>query len=122
MLSKKPLLEKAVKSTRVETSEFILDIILIVTTLQIPGMIRALPAIVRLHDGRVHSTLWGLPETKEKEETLMVGHSLRHQSAVDVSIVGVRVVEEHNYRGTLTSVFPGGARRQRKVEGLLQKK
>ncbi len=52
----------------------------------------------------------------------MVGHQLRHNTAVDVSVVGVRVTEEHTYRGTLTSVFPDGARRERRVEGVLQRR
>ena len=73
----------------------------------------------------------------------MVGFSLRHYSAVDVSVVGVRVTEvrkkrnpslesfskyplslfqERSYRGTLTSVFPDGARRERRVEGVVQRR
>jgi hypothetical protein len=89
---------------------------------QVPGTIRALSALVRTPNGQIQSILWGLPEKSKQKETLMVGHLLRHQSAVDVSVVGVRVTEEHSYRGTLTSVFPNGARRQRKVEGVVQRR
>ena len=37
--------------------------------------------------------LWGLPDKSRQKETLMVGYALRHYSAVDVSVVGVRVTE-----------------------------
>ena len=74
---------------------------------QVPGTIRALPATIRAANGQIHSILWGLPERSRQKETLMVGHSLKHQSAVDVSVVGVRVTEEHVYEGTLITIFPG---------------
>ena len=89
---------------------------------QVPGMIRALPTSIREFDGRVHSIRWGLPENSHQKETLMVGHSLRHQSAVDVSIVGIRITEEEPYSAVLTSVFPDGSKRQRKINGVLQRK
>ena len=77
---------------------------------QLPGTLRALPTLVHLPNGQVHSIQWGLPESSVQKETLMVGYALRHYAAVDVSVVGVRVTEEHSYTGTLTSIFPGGAR------------
>ena len=52
----------------------------------------------------------------------MVGHSLKHHTAVDVSIVGVRITEESPYKATLTSVFQDGTRRQRSIEGVSQRK
>jgi len=90
---------------------------------QVAGMIRALPTSIRLSNGETQSVLWGLPNSSEQEETMMVGHVLQHHSAVDVSVVGVRITEEIPYKATLTAVFPDGTRRQRNnVEGVLQKK
>ena len=51
----------------------------------------------------------------------MVGHSLQHYRAVDVSVVGVRITEETPYRATLTAIFPDGSRRQRQIEGVVQR-
>merc|ERR1719225_2454901 len=87
---------------------------------QIPGMIRALPTTIRLPNGQVQSALWGLPEKSQQHETIMVGHSLQHNKAVDVSVVGIRITQENPYRATLTSVFPDGSRRQRIIEGVVQ--
>jgi hypothetical protein len=52
----------------------------------------------------------------------MVGHALKHHTAVDVSIVGVRITEESPYKATLTSIFQDGTRRQRNIEGVSQRK
>jgi uncharacterized membrane protein len=52
----------------------------------------------------------------------MVGHALKHHTAVDVSIVGVRITEESGYKATLTAVFADGSRRQRSIEGVSQRK
>ena len=49
-------------------------------------MIRALPTNIRLSNGETQSVLWGLPEKSKQRETMMVGHKLKHQTAVDVSI------------------------------------
>ena len=49
-------------------------------------MIRALPTTIRLSNGETQSVLWGLPEKSEQRETMMVGHKLKHRSAVDVTI------------------------------------
>lgn len=89
---------------------------------QIPGMIRALPATIKLSNGQIHSILWGLPEKSKQTETLMVGHALRHQTAVDVSVVGVLITEEHSYSADLTTVFPDGTRQHRQVSGVLQRR
>ena len=83
-------------------------------------MIRALPTTIRLPNGQVQSILWGLPEKSQQHETIMVGHSLQHNKAVDVSVVGIRITQENPYRATLTSVFPDGSRRQRIIEGVVQ--
>ena len=83
-------------------------------------MIRALPTTIRLPNGQVQSVLWGLPEKSQQHETIMVGHSLQHNKAVDVSVVGIRITQENPYRATLTSVFPDGSRRQRIIEGVVQ--
>ena len=88
---------------------------------QIPGMIRALPASIRLPNGQVQSVLWGLPEKSVQHETIMVGHALQHFRAVDVSVVGVRITEETPYRAALTAVFPDGSRRERQIEGVAQR-
>lgn len=85
-------------------------------------MIQALPTSIRLPNSQALSIRWGLPEKREQDETIMVGHPLRHQSAVDVSVVGNKVTEEESYKGTLTAIFADGARRQRKIEGVLQRK
>ena len=85
-------------------------------------MIRALPASIRLSNGQTHSILWGLPQRSKQKETLMVGHALKHQSAVDVSVVGVRVTEELPYTAELASIFPDGSRVVRTVEGVLQRR
>lgn len=90
---------------------------------QAPGMIRALPTAVSVAPGNSLSVLWGLPDKSRHQETLMVGHSLTHHSAVDVSVVGVLVTEEQPYRATLTSVFADGTRRERQnLEGIMQTK
>ena len=47
---------------------------------------------------------------------------MKHHTAVDVSIVGVRITEESPYKATLTSVFQDGTRRQRSIEGVSQRK
>lgn len=89
--------------------------------LQIPGMLRALPTSIRLPNGQVQSVLWGLADKSEQHETIMVGHALQHFRAVDVSVVGVRITEETPYRATLHAIFPDGSRRQRSVEGVVQR-
>lgn len=89
---------------------------------QIPGMIRALPATIYLTNGQAHAIMWGLPQRSKQKETLMVGYSLKHQTAVDVSVVGVKVTEEQSYSGILTSIYSDGARRERKVSGVIQRK
>jgi len=78
-----------------------------------PGAILAVPTDVRLPSGRMRSVRWGLIDDIKQKETIMVGKMLSHQSAVDVSVVGVRVTEETHYVGNLTAVFPGGDRRTR---------
>ena len=79
---------------------------------QAAGTVRALPTAVT--EGAVASQLlWGLPRRARQRETLMVGRSLRHQSAVDVSVVGVRVTEERPYSAVLVAVYPDGDRRSR---------
>lgn len=90
-------------------------------SLQIPGMLRALPTSIRLPKGQVQSVLWGLADKSEQHETIMVGHALQHFRAVDVSVVGVRITEETPYRATLHAIFPDGSRRQRSVEGVVQR-
>ncbi len=70
-----------------------------------PGTIRALPAQVLLPGGQVSHLLWALPERTTQRETLMVGHPLRHQSAVDVSVVAVRVTEERPYAGRRAAMY-----------------
>ena len=84
-------------------------------------MIRALPATVNLPNGQSQSILWGMPEKSKQQETLMVGHPLEHHRAVDVSVVGVRVSEEHPYAGILTTYFPDGTNKERQVEGVIQR-
>ena len=49
-------------------------------------MIKALPTTIRLSKGETQSVLWGIQETSKQQETMMVGHKLRHQTAVDVTI------------------------------------
>ena len=51
----------------------------------------------------------------------MVGHALKHFRAVDVSVVGVRITEETPYRATLSAIFPDGSRRQRRIDGVVQR-
>ena len=51
----------------------------------------------------------------------MVGHALKHFRAVDVSVVGVRITEETPYRATLSAIFPDGSRRQRQIDGVVQR-
>ena len=53
---------------------------------QVSGMIKALPTTIRLSNGETQSVPWGLPETSKQRETMMVGHDLKHQTAVDVFI------------------------------------
>jgi len=90
---------------------------------QVPGMIRALPTQIQLSNGESQSLLWGLPESSVQKETMMVGHALKHYSAVDVTVVGEAITEEIPYKGTLTAHFDDGTRRTRNnVNGVLQRK
>ena len=88
---------------------------------QVPGMLRALPTTIRLPNGQGQSVLWGLAEKSQQHETIMVGHALQHFRAVDVSVVGVRITEETPYRATLSAIFPDGSRRQRRIDGVVQR-
>jgi len=88
---------------------------------QVPGMLRALPTTIRLPSGQGQSVLWGLAEKSQQHETIMVGHALKHFRAVDVSVVGVRITEETPYRATLSAIFPDGSRRQRRIDGVVQR-
>ena len=88
---------------------------------QVPGMLRALPTTIRLPNGQGQSVLWGLAEKSQQHETIMVGHALKHFRAVDVSVVGVRITEETPYRATLSAIFPDGSRRQRRIDGVVQR-
>ena len=84
-------------------------------------MLRALPTSIRLPHGQIQSVLWGLAEKSQQHETIMVGHSLQHYRAVDVSVVGVRITEETPYKATLFSIFPDGSRRKRVIDGVVQR-
>ena len=42
--------------------------------------------------------MWGLPESSVQKETMMVGHALKHYSAVDVTVVGEAITEEIPYK------------------------
>ena len=64
-----------------------------ISLFQVSGTVRGLSTLVRLPNGQIQSMLWGLPDKSRQKETLMVGYALRHYSAVDVSVVGVRVTE-----------------------------
>ena len=70
---------------------------------QVSGTIRGLSTLVRLPNGQIQSMLWGLPDKSRQKETLMVGYALRHYSAVDVSVVGVRVTEVREVGNTLNT-------------------
>ena len=83
--------------------------------------ITALPTTIRLPSGQGQSVLWGLAEKSQQHETIMVGHALKHFRAVDVSVVGVRITEETPYRATLSAIFPDGSRRQRQIDGVVQR-
>ena len=83
--------------------------------------ISALPTTIRLPSGQGQSVLWGLAEKSQQHETIMVGHALKHFRAVDVSVVGVRITEETPYRATLSAIFPDGSRRQRRIDGVVQR-
>ena len=65
--------------------------------LQISGMIRALPTTIRLSKGETQSVLWGLPEKSTQRETMMVGHKLKHHTAVDVSIGNMQTMIIHGF-------------------------
>jgi len=52
----------------------------------------------------------------------MVGHMLKHNTAVDVSVVGVRITEETPYKATLMTVFKDGSQRKRNIDGVSQRK
>ena len=49
-------------------------------------MIRALQTTIRLSNGETQSVLWGMAETSKQRETMMVGHKLKHHTAVDISL------------------------------------
>ena len=59
---------------------------------QVSGMIKALPTTIRLSNGETQSVPWGLPETSKQRETMMVGHDLKHQTAVDVFIGNIILI------------------------------
>ena len=87
---------------------------------QVKGTIKGLPARISLPSGEVKSMMWGMEDLNQQEETMMVGHSMTHNSAVDVVIRAMSVKEEQPYTGTLVAVFADGSVRERRVEGVQQ--
>lgn len=86
---------------------------------QIKGMMRGLPTTVRLPTGENTQVLWGMKDTGNQKETLMVGFNMKKNSAVDVYLRCTLVEEEQAYTGMLTAIYKDGARRERKVEGVM---
>lgn len=85
---------------------------------QIRGTMKGLPARISLPTGETRSMVWGMPDLIKQEETMMVGHNMQHNSAVDVVIRAEEVKEEQAYTGTLVAVFADGSVRERRVEGV----
>ena len=50
--------------------------------------------------------MWGLPESSVQKETMMVGHALKHYSAVDVTVVGEAITEEIPYKVSINNINP----------------
>ena len=58
-----------------------------------------------------------MKDRTEQSESMMVGHDMKQNSAVDVMVSCEEVEEVQQYTGTLVAVFPDGSERERRVEG-----
>ena len=83
----------------------------------VAGTIKGLPVKVTLHSGETRNRLWGMKDRTEQSESMMVGHDMKQNSAVDVMVSCEEVEEVQQYTGTLVAVFPDGSERERRVEG-----
>ena len=86
---------------------------------QVKGAIKGLPVTVHLPTGEVKNLLWGMKDTNKQSETIMVGHNMKENSAVDVVISAEEISEEQAYTANLVAVFPDGSVRERVVEGVM---
>jgi len=85
------------------------------------GTIRGLPGRARMPTGETRELVWGMVDSSTQSESIMVGHDMEKNSAVDVEVIAMEVNEEQPYTGLLVSIFPDGSSRDREVEGVMQR-
>ena len=89
---------------------------------QISGTIKGLPTKISLPSGEKKQVSWGVAETDGQRESMMVGHDMGRNTAVDVTVAADAVTEEQAYTAQMVAVFSDGSRRERRVEGIMQRR
>ena len=84
----------------------------------IKGVIKGLPAKIKLPSGEVRTVVWGQSELDKQSESVMVEFMMSRNTAVDIDVVAERVEEEQSWSGDLVSVFRDGSTRNRPVTGV----
>ena len=84
----------------------------------IKGTIKGLPTKVKLPTGEKKTVTWGRREDDRQQESIMVGHNMNKNTAVDIEVEAQLVTEEQPWRGRMTAVFSDGSQREREVEGV----
>ena len=84
----------------------------------IQGTIKGLPTRVNLPTGEKKTITWGQRENDKQEESIMVGHNMEKNTAVDITVEALLVTEEQPWQGRLRAVFSDGSEREREVEGV----
>ena len=84
----------------------------------IQGTIKGLPTRVNLPTGEKKTITWGQRENDKQQESIMVGHNMEKNTAVDIRVEAQLVTEEQPWQGRLRAVFRDGSEREREVEGV----
>ena len=84
----------------------------------IQGTIKGLPTRVNLPTGEKKTIIWGQRENDKQQESIMVGHNMEKNTAVDITVVAQLVTEEQPWQGRMVAVFSDGSEREREVEGV----
>ena len=84
----------------------------------IKGTIKGLPTKVKLPTGERKTITWGRTEEDKQQESIMVGHNMNKNTAVDITVSAQLVTEEQPWQGRMRAVFSDGSGREREVEGV----
>ena len=84
----------------------------------IKGTIKGLPTKVKLPTGERKTITWGRTEEDKQQESIMVGHNMNKNTAVDITVSAQLVTEEQPWQGRMKAVFSDGSGREREVEGV----